>query len=192
MARFLLLLANEFKLARTAIPIHVVAVAQPSVLFLLISFILVHPTFEMNLTPPSTEAGRTLLEAMARVDSPAGVDYIAPVIVDSAGLGNLRQIVMVEERNGVRELIVPGPDGTEIRGTLDSKNLPTHVEWRIGGQIFSGDYADYKDFQEYGVMFPVRIVEKIDGREIANLTVSDSLANPYLIFPPPKEVKPSP
>jgi hypothetical protein len=100
--------------------------------------------------------------------------------------------VRVEERNGVKELIVPGPDGTEIRGILDSKNLPTHVEWKIGGQTFSGDYADYKDFQEYGVMFPVRIVQKIDGREIANLTVSDSLANPYLIFPPPKEVKPSP
>jgi hypothetical protein len=100
--------------------------------------------------------------------------------------------VKVEERNDVKELIVPGPDGTEIRGTLDAKNLPTHVEWKIGGQTFSGDYADYKDFQEYGVMFPVRIVQKIDGREIANLTVSDSLANPYLIFPPPKEVKSSP
>ncbi len=100
--------------------------------------------------------------------------------------------VKVEERNGAKELVVPGPGGTEIRGVLDSKNLPIHVELKIGAQTFSGDYADYKDFQEYGVMFPSRIVQKIDGREIADLTVSESLANPYLIFPPPKEVKSSP
>jgi hypothetical protein len=116
MARFLLLLTNEFKLARTAIPIHVVAIAQPAILFLLISFILVHPTFEMNVSPPDTEAGRALLEAMKEVGSPAGVDYIAPVIVDSADLGDLRQIVTVEERGGV-------PTAVQRYGLIDSNQV---------------------------------------------------------------------
>jgi hypothetical protein len=41
-------------------------------------------------------------------------------------------------------------------------------------------------------MFPTRIVQKVDGRTIADLTVTEALANPYMIFPPPKELKQSP
>ncbi len=37
-------------------------------------------------------------------------------------------------------------------------------------------------------MFPSRIVQKVAGRVVANLTVTEALANPYLIFPPPKEL----
>lgn len=96
--------------------------------------------------------------------------------------------VRLAERGGSRELIVAGPDGLEIRGLLDAKNLPTHVELRIGAQVYSADFADYKDFQDYGVMFPTHIEQKVDGRTVADLMVSDALVNPYLIFPPPKEV----
>ena len=64
------------------------------------------------------------------------------------------------------------------------------VEMNVGAQTYSGDFADYKDFQEYGVMFPSRISQKIDGAPVAEFTVSEALANPYLIFPPPKELKP--
>jgi hypothetical protein len=42
--------------------------------------------------------------------------------------------------------------------------LTTHVEMKIGTQVLS---ADYKDFQDYGVMFPSRIVQKVDGRVVA-------------------------
>jgi len=98
--------------------------------------------------------------------------------------------VRVEERGGATVLIVPGPDGSEIRATLDAKNFPTHVEMNVGARIYSGDFADYKDFEEYGVMFPSRISQKIDGALLAEFTVSEALANPYLIFPPPKELKP--
>jgi hypothetical protein len=57
---------------------------------------------------------------------------------------------------------------------------------QVGTEV-SADYAA-KDFQGYGVMFPSRIVQKIDGRTVADLTVTEALANPYLIFPPPKEM----
>jgi hypothetical protein len=100
--------------------------------------------------------------------------------------------VTVAEKDGARELTVPLPTGTEAKASLDAANLMTHVEIRIGAQVFTGDYADYKDFQGYGVMFPTRIVQKVDGRIIADLTVSEALANPYMIFPPPKELKQSP
>jgi hypothetical protein len=96
--------------------------------------------------------------------------------------------VKVADRGGLKELTASLPDGTEIVSLLDAKNLPTHVEFKSGGQIHSADYADYKDFQDYGVMFPSRIVQKTDGRVVADLTVTDALPNPYMIFPPPKEL----
>jgi len=97
--------------------------------------------------------------------------------------------ISVAEKDGLRELTVPLQTGAEAKGVLDAAGLMTHVEIKIGAQLFTGDYADYKDFQGYGVMFPTRIVQKVDGRTIADLTVSEALANPYMIFPPPKELK---
>jgi hypothetical protein len=100
--------------------------------------------------------------------------------------------VAVAEKGGQRELTVPLPTGVEAKGVLDAAGLMTRVEIRIGPQLFTGDYFDFKDFQGYGVMFPTRIVQKLDGRTIADLTVTEALANPYMIFPPPKELKQSP
>jgi len=98
----------------------------------------------------------------------------------------------VAETGGQRELTVPLPTGAEAKGVLDSAGLMTRVEIKIGAQLFTGDYSDYKDFQGYGVMFPTRIVQKVDGRTIADLTVTEALANPYMIFPAPKELKQAP
>ena len=100
--------------------------------------------------------------------------------------------VKLAEQGGRNEFIVVLPEGTEVSGTLDANNLMTRVEMKYGGQVFSADYAGYTDFQGYGVMFPSRIVQKIDGRTVADLTVSEALANPYLVFPPPKELVKSP
>ena len=83
---------------------------------------------------------------------------------------------------GARKLSAVLADGTEIDGTLDAKNLITHLELRSGSQAFAADFDDYKDFQGYGVMFPTHIVQKIDGRIIADFTVSEALANPLPDF----------
>jgi len=96
--------------------------------------------------------------------------------------------VKVAERGGVKELSVALADGSEVKARLDARNLATHVEIKVGAQVLSADYSGYKDFQDYGVMFPSHIVQKVDGRIAADLTVTEALANPYLIFPPPKEL----
>jgi ABC-type multidrug transport system permease subunit len=101
MARFRLLLLNEFKLARTAIPVHAVAIVQPSLFFLLISLVLVQPTFQLNVTRLETAEGWALVAAMEQVGSPAGVPYIEPILVETRQVGNLRQLVTVEEREGL-------------------------------------------------------------------------------------------
>jgi hypothetical protein len=99
MKRFLLLLTNELKLFRTAIPVHLVAVFQPTVMFLLMSVILVHPTFDMYLTRPTTTEGKALALAMGEVGSPIGDPYIRLYVVDNTEPAQgQRQVVNVETR----------------------------------------------------------------------------------------------
>ena len=71
MRRFALLLVNEFRLFKTAIPIHVVITVQPTVMYVLMAVILVHPTFDMNVAQPRTEEGWALVTAMKTVGSAA-------------------------------------------------------------------------------------------------------------------------
>jgi hypothetical protein len=100
MTRFRLLLVNEFKLFRTAIPIHVVALFQPTILYLLMSVILVHPTFDMYVDRPDSETGQALVAAMEEVGSPIGLPYIDPIIINWDGGEVARQVVTVEQRDG--------------------------------------------------------------------------------------------
>ncbi len=100
MTRFRLLLVNEVKLFRTAIPIHLVALFQPTILYLLMSVILVHPTFDMYVDRPDSEAGRALVAAMEEVGSPIGLPYIDPILIDWDGGKVARQVVTVEQRDG--------------------------------------------------------------------------------------------
>jgi ABC-type multidrug transport system permease subunit len=99
--RFRLLLRNELKLFRTSIPIHLVALLQPTVMYLLMSAILVHPTFEVQVQRPSSADGEALVAAMERVGSPIGLPYIRPVLLDWQGDPATRQVVAIEEREGV-------------------------------------------------------------------------------------------
>jgi hypothetical protein len=73
---------------------------QPTVMYLLMSAILVHPTFDMYVTQPDSQAGSALVAAMEQVGSPIGVDYINPVLIEATEPEGLRQVVSVEEWDG--------------------------------------------------------------------------------------------
>jgi ABC-type multidrug transport system permease subunit len=96
MQRFLWLFGSELRLFRTAITIHLVAILQPTILYLLMIESLVHPTFEMNVLLPETDMGWDLIAAMRQVGSPIGAPYIDPILVDSSQWE--RQVIVVEER----------------------------------------------------------------------------------------------
>jgi ABC-type multidrug transport system permease subunit len=97
MRRFGLLLLNEFRLARNSIPIHLVAILQPTLLYLLLAMILVRPTFSMNVARPDTAQGWALVAAMEQVGAPGGPAYIEPVLVDSRQLEDRRQLVVIQD-----------------------------------------------------------------------------------------------
>jgi ABC-type multidrug transport system permease subunit len=100
MRRFLLILTNEFKFARTAIPVHIVAIIQPTIMYLLMAAILVDPTFLMNVRPTDHQIDKDLVQALQGVGSPIGKPYVEVQLVDSINNGGIRQVVTIEERFG--------------------------------------------------------------------------------------------
>ena len=105
MKRLLHTLKNELKLFRTAIPVHLVVMIQPTVMYLLMSAILVHPTFDMYVTHPSTDQGRALVAAMQEVGSPIGASYIHPILVETEEPDGLRQIITIGKQDGTAIVI---------------------------------------------------------------------------------------
>jgi len=82
MKRFAFLLRSEFKLFKTTIPVHVIGIFQPALMFSLMALVLVTPTFKMQVAPPGTALEEQLLTAMKQVGSPIGQPYINPVVVE--------------------------------------------------------------------------------------------------------------
>jgi hypothetical protein len=99
MRRFGLLLLNEFRLTRTALAVHMIALFQPTVMFLLMAVVLVNPTFDMQIVPAETALGRQFLDAMETVGTPMGVRYINPILLDEVSDGGA-QVVVFEDADG--------------------------------------------------------------------------------------------
>jgi ABC-type transport system involved in multi-copper enzyme maturation permease subunit len=98
MRRFFLLLLNEFKQFRTALPIHIIALMQPTFMYILMATIMVVPTYDMYIAQPETALGDELVTAMERVRSPIGPDYINPILLPQADPG-YRQVIEVIEQD---------------------------------------------------------------------------------------------
>ena len=123
MKRFWLLFFQEFRFLRIALPLHLVVVVQPALMYWLLSTILVQPTFDMNLAEPQTPEGKSLAAAMLKVGSPIGEPYIHPVLIDPAKWDGSDQLVQVEEWQGV-------PTAVQYFGYIDS-NLVKNYRNRL-------------------------------------------------------------
>lgn len=110
---------NEFKLFRSAGPIHLVALVQPSLMYALMTLILVTPTFDMVISRPTTAEGQALVEAMQRVRSPVGSAYINPQLTDQPDLSKSIQIVTVEATDGI-------PIATQRFALVDSNQVKNY------------------------------------------------------------------
>lgn len=122
MRRFFLLLLNEFKMFRTALVVHVIAILQPTLMYILMAVIMVVPTFEMFVVEPNTDSGQDLVKAMQAVRSPIGPDYIHPVFIPEAEPGH-RQVIEVVQMDGV-------PTALQRFGYIDS-NLVKNLRNRL-------------------------------------------------------------
>lgn len=82
MKRFLALLRNELVMTRTTLSIHLLGLFQPALMFSLMAFVLVMPTFEMYIARSPLPYADSLMEAMREVGSPIGDAYIEPILVE--------------------------------------------------------------------------------------------------------------
>ena len=123
MKRFIYLLKCEFKLAVTALPIQIIAILQPTVLFLLMGAVLVEPTFDMNILASNSQNSQPLIQAMEEVGSPIGDPYINPIMTDPSSDENFPQVITV---------INEGDQSTAIQqyGLIDS-NLVKNFRNRL-------------------------------------------------------------
>jgi len=122
MRRFLLLLLNEFKLSQTAPAVHMIAILQPTLMYILMAVAMVVPTFDMQVIKPSSVLGYDLLSAMEEVGSPLGPDYIHPILIDQPIPGQ-RQVIEVT-------LLGKRPTAVQRFGYIDS-NLVKNLRNRL-------------------------------------------------------------
>ncbi len=123
MKRLSLFLVQEFRFFRTSIPLHVVVLIQPALMFLLLSAILVHPTFDMNLAESDLPITEELAAAMQEVGSPVGYAYIHVQPAELNSWDGSVQLVAVEQRAGV-------PTAVQYFGYIDS-NLVKNYRNRL-------------------------------------------------------------
>jgi len=105
--------------------------------------------------------------------------------------GNTR-VTMV---NGRTVLTGTSPyDGIEVSTTLDDQHRPVQVTAKANGHVYGATFADYRDTWEskYLVIFPSQLRWTIDGRPLADLTVTAFKSNPYVVFPVPAVVRSRP
>jgi hypothetical protein len=76
-----------------------------------------------------------------------------------------------------------------MTASVDGNGYIVHTEFRYGGKLYAGDYSEFtNDKMDYHVMGPHRVVQKVDGKVVTDLTLEYHWVNPYVVFPTPKEL----
>jgi hypothetical protein len=120
--------------------------------------------------------------------------------IKAARLAGDKVRMSIEGNKTVLTFPLPAPLTTTLKVTLDGKNLPEKVAAPVrtaaaNPTMFEATYSDYADLGaplnlRTDVMFPARIVQKLGGRPILDLTVAKVNAyNPYVVFPVPQNVR---
>jgi hypothetical protein len=91
---------------------------------------------------------------------------------------------------GGRLTISYSMNGDPVKVVLSPGLLPERVQIQArssayGDTLLEAVYSQYKDFEGYLFQCPSRMVQKAGGRTILDLTVSNCVVNPYVIFPLP-------
>jgi hypothetical protein len=75
-----------------------------------------------------------------------------------------------------------------VQIVLGKDNRPVHSEVRVRGNTFAADFSGYKDFNNYGVFAPVKIIRRENGKVVGELAVTAFVENPYVIVPFPEQL----
>jgi hypothetical protein len=76
-------------------------------------------------------------------------------------------------------------EGVPVTAELNSDYRPETITMKVDGKTLLARHRAYKDISEYGVMFPTRTTETVDGRLYLDLTIDDARVASYAVFPKP-------
>ena len=83
------------------------------------------------------------------------------------------------------------PVGGEMKTTMNADLRPAKIELVQNGQTYTAEFTNYRhDEQGFEVFFPGRIRQSQAGKLTMDLTVTQGLPNPYMLFPVPSQVRP--
>jgi hypothetical protein len=104
--------------------------------------------------------------------------------------GNATDKLSVETKGSDRILSIPIPEyQSTMKATIDANGFIVHTEMAWNGKTYTGEYSDFNnDRMDNHIYVPDRIVQKVDGKVITDLTLEYHWGNPYMIFRTPKEV----
>jgi len=138
-----------------------------------------------------TEEGRGATPAMNTLEDRAPLIKLTPFgalwsVIEAEGHAKVSTV------NGRTVLTGTSPlDGIEVSTTLDNQSRPIEVTANTNGHTYGATFADYRDTWEskYLVIFPSQIKWTLDGKPLADLTVTAFKSNPYVVFPVPDVVR---
>lgn len=85
-------------------------------------------------------------------------------------------------------LITVPVDIGSVRIVLGEGNRPARAEVRVRGRTMAAEFSGYKDFNNYGVFAPVKIIREENGKVVGDLAVTTFVENPYVIVPLPEQL----
>jgi hypothetical protein len=115
--------------------------------------------------------------------------YILPTqAVIAAGLAGDKITVAAAGANKV--LTIPIPQYmTNLKATVDPKGFIVATEMVWGGKTYTGEYSSFgNDRMDNHVFLPDRIIQKVDGKVMTDLTLEYHWSMPYMLFRPPAEM----
>jgi hypothetical protein len=115
--------------------------------------------------------------------------FLLPSEIVNAGVKAADKIKLTTE-GSLRTLTVPVPEyGTNLVATINRSGFPVKTEMTYGGKVYTGEYSQFdNDRMDNHVFMPSRIVQKVDGKTITDLSLDYTWTDPYMVFQVPKEV----
>ncbi len=115
--------------------------------------------------------------------------YILPsAAIYFAGLATDKITVATAGANKV--LTIPLPEYmTTLKATQDAKGFIVATELVWGGKTYTGEYSNFgNDHMDNHVFLPDRIIQKVDGKVLTDLTLEYHWSVPYMLFRAPAEI----
>jgi len=93
------------------------------------------------------------------------------------------------------KVVDPGPagkvvvafdvEGVPVSAILNAEYRPETITMKVDGKEYVERYRAYKDLSEYGIMFPTKWTETVDGKPRYDITFTETRVASYAVFPKP-------